>query len=494
MDAAHGGFHDGEGHEGGHAADDGSDCAPGVAGLAVQAQHDGAEEGGFEAAEGEEVDPDQEVRRFEGCDEDQQADDGRDPGARPFQRGHGHPGGVALEPVVDVEVFDDGGGDQQEHGVDRGHDGRQGAGDEHARPYGGEQFEDHRRHGQVAGGEVRENGAAEGSGEVSAQDHEADEQGADDHGVVHGAGVPVAHAALGGVRQAQHADAHQDPEGQGEGLRHCVARPGGRDQAGVDVLERRDALRHAASGVDDGQQHHDHGHDHDHALDGVRQHHGAETADRRVQHHADAEQGKADGVGVARDGLEEARPADELRQHGGHEEDDQGHGAQDDHRVAVVAGAQVVGDGHGPRLARHDGEPFAEHPQREERRGHLDHRQQHPAQPEPVRDAGTADETAGAGVAGDDGHGEDKAPHGPAADEVFLDESLRGRLRRLLAGPQRNADGQGQVHDHGDNGLDRAGHHSFSPFIAGMSRTSASSGISLKNSRTTSQRRAVVSG
>ena len=154
-----------------------------------------------------------------------------------------------------------------------------------------------------------------------------------------------------GLGQPQDADADQHPEGEGEGLGHRVARSGGRDQAGVDIPQGGDALGHAAARLDDRQQHHHDGRGHDESLDGVGHDHGAESAHGRVEHHAEAEEGQPRGIGVARDGLEEPGSADELRQHGGHEEDDQRQGAEDDHGVAAVTGAQVVCDRHGPGFA-----------------------------------------------------------------------------------------------------------------------------------------------
>ena len=89
------------------------------------------------ARRSEDVDPDQQVRRFDGRDDHQQAHHRRDGEARLLERGHGHCRGVAMQPELDVQVLDDGRRDEQQHGVHGGHDGRQGAGDEDAAQTGG---------------------------------------------------------------------------------------------------------------------------------------------------------------------------------------------------------------------------------------------------------------------------------------------------------------------------------------------------------------------
>ncbi len=247
---------------------------------------------------------------------------------------------------------------------------------------------------------------------MRAEDHEADEQGADDHGVMHGAGVPVGHAALRGLRKAEDADADKHPEGEGEGLGHGFLGAGRRDESGIDILERHDALLHAAARLDDGQQDDDHGHDHDDSLNGVCQDDCPESADSGVQHHTDSEEDQSDNVRIACHALEKAGTSDELREHGRHEEDDECHGTQDDHGVAFESGPQVIRDGYRLCLPGHDGEPLAEDAQGQECGGHLNHGEQYPAQAEPVCHARTADETAGAGVACDNGHGQHEAAHG----------------------------------------------------------------------------------
>ena len=409
---------------------------------------------------------------------------------------------VAFQPVMDVQILDDRGGGEQEHGVHRGHDCRQRPGDEHASPEGRKQLHDQRGHGQIPCGQIGDDGAAERPGKVHAQEEEPDDERTHDHGVVHGPRIFIAHAFLRGLRQAEDAEAHEYPEGQDHGLRDRVTGAGGRDQAGIDGFEGGDAPFHAAARVDHGDEHHDGGENHDHALDGVREHHGPETAHGGVQDDREPEQRQPDDVGIAGHGLKEPRPSDELGQHGRHEEDQQGQRAEDDHGVAAVAGAQEVGQGHGSGFAGHDGEALAEHAEREEGRGDLDHGQQNPAQAELVGHPGAAHKAARAGVAGDDGHGEHEAAHGAAADEIFLDEPVGVRgLLGLFPGPQRGEEGQGQVDDDRDNGVE-LGHQNASGWRSSVTSRpsrlgappSSSRGMSLKNRRTMNHRSADSSG
>ena len=76
VDAAHAGLEDAEDEEAGDARHDGGDRAGGVGFLPVEAEDDRPEEDGFKPAEREEVDPDQQIRRFDGGGENDESDDG----------------------------------------------------------------------------------------------------------------------------------------------------------------------------------------------------------------------------------------------------------------------------------------------------------------------------------------------------------------------------------------------------------------------------------
>ena len=268
---------------------------------------------------------------------------------------------------------------------------------------------------------------------------------------VHGPRVLVAHAALARLGQAQHAQAHQYPEREDHGLGHGILGACGRDEAGIDGLEAQHAGFHAAAGLDHRQQHHHGGHGHDDALHGIGKDHGAEAAQRGIGDDRDAEERQPDFIRVAGDGLEQTGPADELGRHGRHEEDQKGQGAEDGHRVAAVTDAQVVGDGHSLHGPGFHGEAFAQDPDGQENRGHLDHGQQDPAQTYGIGHTRPADETAGAGVAGHHGHGQHKAAHGTAAQKVFLKEARRVLVfAGEFSGPQGHHKGQRQIQDDGE--------------------------------------------
>ena len=147
------------------------------------------------------------------------------------------------------------------------------------------------------------------------------------------------------------------------------------------------------------------------------------------------------------DGLEQPRAADELRRHRREEEQDQADGRDDDQHRAAVALAQKVVDRDGVDAAGDDGELFAEHAQRQPGRGHLNHRQQHPAQPRLVGHAGAADEARRRRVRGDQRHRQHKAAHAAAADEVFAEEIFASlQTRAAVQSEQIDA---GQIGQHG---------------------------------------------
>jgi hypothetical protein len=63
-----------------------------------------------------------------------------------------------------------------------------------------------------------------------------------------------------------------------------------------------------------------------------------------------------------------------------------------------------------------------------------------------VGHSGPADETAGAGVGGNDRHGKDKAPHGPSAEKVLLEKALGiGSFRRGTLSPHGNGKNENEV-------------------------------------------------
>ena len=140
---------------------------------------------------------------------------------------------------------------------------------------------------------------------------------------MHGAGITIRHAALGGLRQTKNPQPHQYPEGQNKGPGHGPVRPRRRDQTGIDAFQRGNAAFHASAFFHDGQQHQHRGDQHHHALHGVGKRDSAETAQRGVQHNRHAEQPQSHNIRIPCHSLEQPRPADELGQHGRHEKDEQ---------------------------------------------------------------------------------------------------------------------------------------------------------------------------
>lgn len=137
---------------------------------------------------------------------------------------------------------------------------------------------------------------------------------------------------------------------------------------------------------------------HDDPLQGIGHHHGAKTADDGVEQYAAGKQHQPLLVGEAGGGLQQASAADKLHHHGRDKGEDDSNGAEDHHRLALVAGPQHVVDGHRIDPAGDDGELLAKHPQSEPDGGQLDHRQQHPAQTNLVGRARSADKGGGRGV------------------------------------------------------------------------------------------------
>ena len=76
VDAAHARVEDAEGEEAGDSRHDGGDRAGGVGFLPVEAEDDRPTENGLKPAESEEVDPDQQIRRFDGGGANDESDDG----------------------------------------------------------------------------------------------------------------------------------------------------------------------------------------------------------------------------------------------------------------------------------------------------------------------------------------------------------------------------------------------------------------------------------
>ena len=175
------------------------------------------EERGFESAEGEQVDPDDDIRRIDG---NQAGDDAEQQGDR-----EAVPWNSFLcffcafrtfsNDVVQVEILDDGRGCEDQQGVDGGHDGGERRGQEETGGPGRHAVQNDVWNDGVGGfdGVIWNQRRGQCSGKVHADHEDADDDSSIDHGAVHGARVLEAHSADGGLRKAQRCDADQDPEG-----------------------------------------------------------------------------------------------------------------------------------------------------------------------------------------------------------------------------------------------------------------------------------------
>ena len=274
---------------------------------------------------------------------------------------------------MEIKVLDYRGRAHDEHRVDGGHYRGERPRDENACPEGRHQPHGQRRHREVADLYVGDDGAAHSADQVHREEDEADCEGADYHRAVHRTRVLIAEALLRRLRQAEHADADEHPERKDEWLRYRIVRAGRRQKLRVDSVKRLHDVADAAASRDDGEEYRKRGDEHHHALDGVGEDDGAEAADRRVDYDGEAEYDKPRLIGVARDRFKEPRAADELREHRGHEEDEQRRRRKYNDRVAVVARTYKIRNRHGLRAARDEREALAQHAERQESRRHLYH-------------------------------------------------------------------------------------------------------------------------
>ena len=108
MDAVHGGLEDAQSKKAGHPHQNGAQGAGRIGLAPVQAQQQGPEEGGFQTTKGKQVDPDQQVRRLQGCHKDNGADGGRTAQAEALDALQRHAAAVALQDVLYIQILDNG--------------------------------------------------------------------------------------------------------------------------------------------------------------------------------------------------------------------------------------------------------------------------------------------------------------------------------------------------------------------------------------------------
>ena len=120
-----------------------------VGAFPVKAQHQRPQEDGFQAAEGQQVQPDYHLRRPPGREQQQDPQQERDAGGHAFK-----PLFVSrlIRPPVQVQIFDDRSGTLQKLGIDRRHNRRHRRGKEDPGGKGRKHFNHQRRDHQIRHG------------------------------------------------------------------------------------------------------------------------------------------------------------------------------------------------------------------------------------------------------------------------------------------------------------------------------------------------------
>ena len=204
-----------------------------------------------------------------------------------------------------------------------------------------------------------------------------------------------------------------------------------------------------ACGMHHTNQQHDGANQHHHALHGIVEHAGTEAAEGGVQGNGNAEDQQAVLILNACCRLQQACAADKLHRNRPDESHQQTDTGNPHHRTVLVARLQHVIESNGVIASRQNSELLTEYPQRQPDRRHLDQRQQHPAQPVFIGGTRPTDKRTGADVGRRQRHGQHKAAHRAAAEEVFAEE---GTGAALTHGIQRQAEYHEQVkHENDDN-------------------------------------------
>ena len=359
-----------------------------------EAQEQRPEKGRLEAAKGEHVDEPDEARRRQRDAEDDDADDGRRRRREATQLTLRDRAAMLLR-MVQVDILDDGRrSDDQE--ARNGRDGRgerpdDGKADECGRQRRDDCLRDDVVDAAVALKRPRQHAVREDAREVDADVHEADDDRADEHGPVQALRVLVADAAHDRLRQRNRADADKDPLRQVEPDRHVTARERLEHlrMVQMDVLhDGRIAAAHLEHVV---EQERDTDHHHD-GTARVRDGHGTEAADARVEHDDETEEQETHLIAVARDRREELRAADELCRHRAAEEQ---HDDERRHRreaVRLEPFADDIDDRYRIEAPREHGHALAEDAEHEKDGRDLHDRHVDPAEADLPGHAGPADE------------------------------------------------------------------------------------------------------
>ena len=239
--------------------------------------------------------------------------------------------------------------------------------------------------------------------------------------------VLVADAAHDRLRQGDRADADEDPLRQVEPHWHVAARERLEHLRVVGMDIRHDGRVAAARLEDVVEQERNADHHHD-GTARIRDGHGTEAADARVEHDDESEEQEAHLIAVSRDRREELRAADELRRHRAAEEQHDDEGRERRQSVRLEALADDVDDRDRVEAAREHGHALAEDAEHKEDGRDLHDRHVDPAETDLPGHARPADERADGTVRRHRRHREHKAAEVVIADEIRLHEVLAGIL------------------------------------------------------------------
>ena len=288
------------------------DRPEGVGFLPVETEQDRAEEGTFQTAHGEQVDPDDGRRWFDNEGHDDQTDDQsgehgdvRDLLAELRQRFL-----FILHNVVQIDVLDDRCGCQDQQRRDGRHDRCKRRRDEQTRYNRMHVLQHDLGHNVVSAVERSrvDDGRCEDTGDVHDEHQEADDDRAVDDRIVQRLCVFKAHTADRCLRQTENTDTDEHPEGHDVRF-GCCAAGGDVRIVGGHFLQLGCHGIEAARLCDDRDDEDDRAEDHNQALDRIRRNNSLEAADRRVDDDDDAEQDQSVDIGQPCDRLEQDRPA-----------------------------------------------------------------------------------------------------------------------------------------------------------------------------------------